>query len=601
MYSKILKFINLTLVFVCTTTLFSRDLELTQEELAYINKQPIIRVANEYDWYPYSFYANGASGFAIDYIKLLASKVDLEVEFVTDTWENLDIRFRAGYIDILQPAVKTPEREEKFLFSKKFMTMRTSLIAKRKNSEIVTLEDVVGKKLAVVKGITHIERIKKNYPEIEILEFATSKEVLEAVAFGVTDAGIEDYFTANYLINKEMLANLHVASKIDLELLDNQSLHFVFKQSNKTLRDILDKALESTTSNELMRLRSKWLGNVISKRETPSNTVSLSLEEKEYLEEKEVIKMCIDPDWMPLEMNEDGKHIGMSADYMSLIERKINIPIRMVETKTWTESIEYAKARKCDIYSLAMETPERKMYMDFTSPYLSIPLVLVTGMNEVFYPDVARIRGQKIGIVKGYAYGEILRVKYPDMELVDVANIQDGLKKVHKGELFGFIGTLATIGYSIQRDYFGVLKIAGKFDETWELGIGVRNDEPLLFSSLEKAIQAIDKSKHQEILNKWISIKYEKETDYDLVYQVLIFFLVLMGIGVLRHYQLNKYNAKLEVLSTTDKLTSIYNRLKLDAVLVDEKTFLQDFIGLCLLYFLIWMILKRSMTSLDTQ
>ena len=80
-------------------------------------------------------------------------------------------------------------------------------------------------------------------------------------------------------------------------------------------------------------------------------------------------------------------------------------------------------------------------------------------------------------------------------------NIDDGLTKVNKGELFGYIGTLATISHQFQSGLRGELKIAGKFDENWELGIGVRDDDEILFNILEKVVKGIDSLKQQKILN----------------------------------------------------------------------------------------------------
>ncbi len=558
---------KLLLLIIFTITLSAKELVLTDEEKNYISNNPSIKVSNEIDWYPYDFYEYGKpSGYAIDYLKLLANKIGLNVEFQTDTWNELSHKFKTKQIDILYPAKKTKEREKIALFSEEFINMRLSLVTKSKRDDIKSLEDMKDKTIALVRGWSTAKYIKNTYKDMKYIEFDTSKEALEAVAFGLADACVEDFFTANYIIKKEMYSNLHVASKVLINGKDNYSLHLMFQKENKILKELFDRAMKSVKDEEILKIRAKWIGSFIKKK-----NIQINESEKKYLKNKKIVKMCIDPNWMPLEMNKQGIHFGMTSDYMSLIEKEIGIPIELVDTKTWIESMEFAKKRKCDIFSLAMATPQRKLYMDFTKPYLSIPLVLVSTLDENFYPNVSGIHDKKIGIVKGYAYGEILRVKYPDMKLVEVESISDGLNRVEKKELFGLIGTLATVAYTIQREYFASLKIVGKFDEKWELGIGVRNDEPLLLNVLEKAIDSIDTNKHQEILNKWISVKYDMKEDYSNIIKFFIFVVIIFILILYRQNQLKKYNKKLEILSTTDKLTGIYNRLKLDEVLLHEK------------------------------
>nr|WP_321266725.1 diguanylate cyclase [uncultured Sulfurimonas sp.] len=297
----------------------------------------------------------------------------------------------------------------------------------------------------------------------------------------------------------------------------------------------------------------------------------LNIDEIEYLKNKKVIKMCIDPNWMPFEKNENGKHIGMSAEYMSIIEKEIHTPIKMISTKNWLESLEFAKERKCDIVSLIMPTNERKKYLNFSKAYFKIPLVLATKIDEFFIDNMSNVIKKKIGAIKGYAYSEILKERYPDINLVEVQSLEDGLEKVRNGELFGLVGTLATIGYYIQKDYIGELKIAGKFDDTWELGVGTRSDEPILKEIFDKAINQISDKKHQEILNKWISVIYDKKADYKpFVFWmlVIVFVFVTILLFILRinnklKTEINirkKAEKKLQELSTTDELTTLYNR-----------------------------------------
>ena len=282
----------------------------------------------------------------------------------------------------------------------------------------------------------------------------------------------------------------------------------------------------------------------ISTIESNSRTESLDKEESDFLKKKGAVTMCVDPDWMPMERIHNGRHDGISADFMKLIEDYIGIPIQLVKTESWSESIAFAKARKCDIFSLAMSTPERLQYMSFTTPYLRLPLVLATRKETSYVSDVSLLTEEKLGIVAGYAFGEILRKRYPDMQITDVASLKEGLVKVENGELYGVIDTLASIGFLIQRGY-PELKISGKFDEYWELGVGIRNDEPLLFSSLEKAVLRIDKKTAQQILNSWISVKYEQGFDYGFLWKVLAIILAVLAFIFYRQHLLKRYNQEL--------------------------------------------------------
>jgi len=277
------------------------------------------------------------------------------------------------------------------------------------------------------------------------------------------------------------------------------------------------------------------------------NNISLNNKEKEYLQKKKIIKMCIDPNWMPLEKIENGQHIGISAEYIKLIEKKIDIPIKLISTVSWNQSLQYAKEKKCDILSLIMETPQRKTFLNFTKPYVKIPLVIATGINTTYIENFSLLKNKKIGIIRGYAYTEILKIKYPNIEFVDVENIEEGLTKLEREDVFGFIDSLTTLGYSIQKDYIGQLKIAGKFDENWNLSIGVRNDEIILKEILDKAIEDISTEQVQGIFNKWISINYEKSINYAFLIKTFIFLIVfiLVIFLVYRQYLLKKLNNKL--------------------------------------------------------
>lgn len=289
------------------------------------------------------------------------------------------------------------------------------------------------------------------------------------------------------------------------------------------------------------------------------NFGTLTREEKEYLKHKRRITVCADPGWPPYERIQNGELVGVSAQYLRLIEPILGLPFVLVPTHSWEMSLAYAKERHCDIITLAAQTPSRQAYLNFTSPYFSTPLVIATANHAEFIAELADVKDRPIGVVADYASVEILKSIYPDIHLVKVENIAQGLHLVSKGELFGFVDSLVSINYILQQEYVGVLKISGKIDKNYELGFGVRKDEPLLQQVLEKTIGAIDETTKQSIRAQWTNIQYEKKFDYSLFWKVLFVLGVVFALLSLRYRTIRSYNQQISKhLRIIDKYVLLY-------------------------------------------
>ena len=300
-------------------------------------------------------------------------------------------------------------------------------------------------------------------------------------------------------------------------------------------------------------------------------TINFTDEEIKYLNQKENITMCIDPEWMPFEAIKNGKHIGITADVIALFNRQLPIPIVLEATSNWAESLLKAKRRQCDIFSLAASTPERTSYMDFTEPYINLPIVMATQMGVTFIDDIAKVQDKPIGVVKGYSIGIQLRKAIPGINIVDVESISRGLERVESGELFGYIDNLMVISDSIQKEFTGVLKVSSRLKKEVKLAIGTRNDQPLLGTVFETLITNLKDNELQTIYNKWVVPESETIISYSLVWKLLLA-AILLGFAYIFHVlKLTKLNDQLQVLSTTDKLTGLYNRLKTDHLLIEKK------------------------------
>jgi PAS domain S-box-containing protein len=287
--------------------------------------------------------------------------------------------------------------------------------------------------------------------------------------------------------------------------------------------------------------------------------------QKKYLQKKQVLKMCVDPSWMPLEKIENGKHIGVAADFMNIISNKIDTPIQLIQTNSWTQSLKKVRQRECDFLALSERTPKREEYLNFTPPYVKVPLALVTKQGMAFSNDLYRLQNKVLGIVKNYSKGELLQIKFPNIKLLEVDSIQEGLEYVDQEKIFGFLDNSMVLNHAIQKNRMNdTIAITGQFPESFYLCIASRNDEPILNEIFEKALLSIDNRTRETIFNKWNNIKYQVTIDYKLITQIVFFGLLLISIFIYWNFKLkeeikNKELAQKKLKESEEKFRVLFD------------------------------------------
>jgi diguanylate cyclase (GGDEF)-like protein len=296
--------------------------------------------------------------------------------------------------------------------------------------------------------------------------------------------------------------------------------------------------------------------------------IDLTIDEQLFLNKKKFIGVCTDPDWMPYEkITESGEHIGILADFQALWSQKIGKEISLIKTESWSQSLEYIKQGRCDILSSAQVTEQRLEFLNFTQPFVVYPIVLATRNNDLLYESFSQLLEKQLAIVKGYAIIEVLRKKYPQIKIVEVANAKEGLLLVSKGKAFGYIDTVATIAYQSQAHGILNLKMLSVLDESYSMAIGIRKDEPLLLSIFDKAVASLTEEERHTILNRWVAIQYAEPVNYSLYWKIIGTILFILGLMTYRNRIISRYNTQLrqlnqqlEHLSNTDPLTGVLNR-----------------------------------------
>jgi len=254
----------------------------------------------------------------------------------------------------------------------------------------------------------------------------------------------------------------------------------------------------------------------------------LTLEETQWLSEHKIIKIAPDPYFPPIEqIDEDGNYTGIAAEFMKIVESELGIEFQVIHCKDWEEVLQKAKNREVDMLSAAAQTPQRKKYMLFSSPYLEFPGVIINTKDSGDIKSTEQLYDKTVAIVSGYVWEDFFSLHHPQINVIPVNSLTEGLRKVSTGDVDMMIGTLPVVLYYIEKEGIMNLHVAGETGYYTKLSILTRKDWPLLNSIMDKTLQEIPDKKKKDILQKWISIEQKP------IFERRIFWIVLISIILL--------------------------------------------------------------------
>lgn len=241
------------------------------------------------------------------------------------------------------------------------------------------------------------------------------------------------------------------------------------------------------------------LGLILSGQLLASDIV-LTQEEQQYLSQKPVLSLCVDPDWMPYEqLDTQGNYTGMVARYMKLLQLRLVVLIKPKLTSSWAETQKQYEAGQCDLISALNITSKRTQFMDFTKSYIQSPAVLVLPENNKLDTQLADMSGKKLAMVKGYVYESKLHKQYPDIKIIHSSNMDDALSMVSQGKADATIGPMYLIFSATMKLNISNLKMLGNTEYQDELHIGVRKGDAVLLSIMNKALDTLTPDDHSQM------------------------------------------------------------------------------------------------------
>ncbi len=204
----------------------------------------VYRVGIDTTYPPFEYEVDGKYvGIDVDLITAIAEDQGFEVKLEAMDFKGIIPALQAGQLDIAMGGMSiTEERKEVVDFTDPYFDAGVSLVANKENTEIQSVEDLKGKKVAVKKGT-----VGANYAEsivndigFEIIQFDDSPSMFLEVQNGNAAALFEDYPVISYAIAQQDLGLQVVGDRLN----DDQYGIGVLKGKNQELLEKINTGLK---------------------------------------------------------------------------------------------------------------------------------------------------------------------------------------------------------------------------------------------------------------------------------------------------------------------------------------------------------------------
>ena len=209
-----------------------------------------------YPPFAYETPAKEIVGFDVDIIKAIAQKTGLTLKIVNTPFTGVFASLNNGDLDLIISGVTINDRrQQSYDFTAPYFEAR-QLIAVHKNSAVKGLQDLAGKKVAVVTGSTGDDVASRAFGKTSanIRRFDTTPLIIAELAGYGVDAAIGDNGVIAY----------RVAEQKDLKTVTDPTFPqeyfgIVVKQGNVALRKILNTGLAAIQADgTYARIYKKW-------------------------------------------------------------------------------------------------------------------------------------------------------------------------------------------------------------------------------------------------------------------------------------------------------------------------------------------------------
>lgn len=253
MLKQIMVFIILLSVLVCIPNLL----------ILYADGGAALSIAGDENYPPYEFVDDDGiyKGFNVDVIKAISRAAKLDIQLTPMSWRDAQDKLESGQVDAIQGMSQSIQRDIKFDFTEPLLHNSQVIFVRNETTNIVELQDLKGRTVAVQSGDINGEILKKIQGVI-ISSYSNQEQAIDALLLGKVDAFVGSKLTGIYV-----LQNMRQENKIKIvgEPLSITAYSAAVVKDNKRVLELLNQGLrEIKKDGSYDQIYDKWFGEEVS-------------------------------------------------------------------------------------------------------------------------------------------------------------------------------------------------------------------------------------------------------------------------------------------------------------------------------------------------
>ncbi|WP_210547084.1 transporter substrate-binding domain-containing protein [Rhodoferax sp. PAMC 29310] len=399
------------------------SLILTADEQAWLKAHPVIRIGVDPGYAPYSFLdANGRpAGVASELTALVGQKLGVKLEMVPNlTWPQILEGARQRQVDLITTAARRPDRESYLNFSHAYLKTPTVVMTRLEASRLRSLEQLNGRRVALVKRYSSSEKAIELYPSMVVMSVANPLEGLRAVSDGRAEAYIGVLGINTHLASRNGISNLKVNTGFDM----TNSQAYGVRKDWPELVPLLEKALASMPEAQVQDIFSRWISVSLDDVRLPAAV--LDKEALAQIADLPELRVGVLNNRPPFDfVDAKGQHKGLAADVLETLVKKTGLKTTVVAGASTEALLASLTAGELDIVLSVNGAAPGALTKLLSEPYLVSSLGVFVPKGDIFLGEMRNLFEHRVAVpVNGLAL-PMLSV-YPRIQLQAVPDLQEG-------------------------------------------------------------------------------------------------------------------------------------------------------------------------------